>query len=161
VRVLALDHAAQGVRVNALSPGAVVTDRLLSHFATAEAALARLYPLDVDRAFRKVREIKRNTVFWSTGAESQQALRQGDAVMGLLWNTRAMLVQRDTQDRVRFTWNQGILQPSVWTVPKGNPSGKNAMRLIRAMQEPGPQVELLRLLGNGPVNPHASRAGAG
>jgi putative spermidine/putrescine transport system substrate-binding protein len=95
-------------------------------------------------------------VFWSTGAESQQALRQGDAVMGLLWNTRAMLVQRDTQDRVRFTWNQGILQPSVWTVPKGNPSGKNAMRLIRAMQEPGPQVELLTQLGNGPVNPAAA-----
>jgi NAD(P)-dependent dehydrogenase (short-subunit alcohol dehydrogenase family) len=47
-RVLALDHAEQGIRVNALSPGAVVTDRLLSRFGSAEAAetaLAPLYPM--------------------------------------------------------------------------------------------------------------------
>ncbi|HEY8610322.1 MAG TPA: ABC transporter substrate-binding protein [Roseomonas sp.] len=116
----------------------------------------QLYPLDVERAFRKVREIRPRAVFWGSGSDSQQIMRQGDAVMGLLWNTRAMLLQRDTQDRIRFTWNQGILQPSVWTVPKGNPAGKDAMRLIRSMQEPAGQVELLRLLGNGPVNPAAA-----
>lgn len=44
-RVLALDHAEQGIRVNALSPGAVVTDRLLSRFESAEAAEAALSPL--------------------------------------------------------------------------------------------------------------------
>ena len=47
-RVLALDHAGDGIRVNALSPGAVPTERLLSRFGTAEqaeAALKHLYPL--------------------------------------------------------------------------------------------------------------------
>lgn len=56
----------------------------------------RLYPLDVERAFRKVRELRPHAVSWGTGAESQQILRQNDAVMGLLWNTRAMLLQRET-----------------------------------------------------------------
>lgn len=47
-KVLALDHAADGIRVNALSPGAVMTDRLVRRFgspAKTEAALRALYPL--------------------------------------------------------------------------------------------------------------------
>jgi putative spermidine/putrescine transport system substrate-binding protein len=116
----------------------------------------KLYPLDVDRAFRKIRAIRPQTVYWGSGSDSQQIMRQGDAVMGLLWNTRATLLQRETQGRIRFTWNEGVLQPSVWTVPKGNPAGKDAFRLIRSMQEPAGQVELLKLLGNGPVNPAAA-----
>jgi len=43
-RALALDHAADGVRVNALSPGAVLTDRLLTIYGSAEAANAALGP---------------------------------------------------------------------------------------------------------------------
>lgn len=47
-RVMALDHAAQNIRVNSLSPGAVITPRLLRRFGTAEAcerALAPLHPI--------------------------------------------------------------------------------------------------------------------
>ncbi len=47
-KVLALDHAADAIRVNALSPGAVLTDRLLRRFGSeveTERALAPLYPL--------------------------------------------------------------------------------------------------------------------
>lgn len=47
-KVMALDHAAEGIRVNALSPGAVMTHRLVHRFGTEEAveeALRHLYPL--------------------------------------------------------------------------------------------------------------------
>ena len=44
-RVMALDHAGQGIRVNALSPGAVLTDRLLKRLGSAQAAEAALVPL--------------------------------------------------------------------------------------------------------------------
>lgn len=44
-RSLALDVAAQGVRVNSVSPGAVATDRLVEQFGSAEAAEDRLAPL--------------------------------------------------------------------------------------------------------------------
>ena len=37
-KAMALDHAAQGIRVNCLSPGPVETDRFLRNFASREAA---------------------------------------------------------------------------------------------------------------------------
>ncbi len=41
-RAMALDHAADGIRVNSLSPGAVLTERLLDTYGSAEAANAAL-----------------------------------------------------------------------------------------------------------------------
>jgi NAD(P)-dependent dehydrogenase (short-subunit alcohol dehydrogenase family) len=43
-KVMALDQAAQGIRVNTLSPGAVATRRLLANHGTAAQAAAALAP---------------------------------------------------------------------------------------------------------------------
>jgi NAD(P)-dependent dehydrogenase (short-subunit alcohol dehydrogenase family) len=43
-KVLALDHAADGIRVNSLSPGAVLTERLVRMFGSPEAAVDTLAP---------------------------------------------------------------------------------------------------------------------
>jgi putative spermidine/putrescine transport system substrate-binding protein len=117
----------------------------------------RLYPLDVDRAMRKLREIRPHLIGWQTGAQSQDLLRTGEVVMGNVWNTRATLLHRETNGRIDWTWNQGILAPGVWVVPKGNPAGRaGAMRFIASTQAPERQVTLLRLMGQGPANPAAS-----
>ncbi|MFX5656770.1 extracellular solute-binding protein, partial [Acinetobacter baumannii] len=56
-------------------------------------ALDQLYPLDVDRALKKIAEIKDHLVLWDTGASSQQLFRDGEVTMGQLWHTRANLLQ--------------------------------------------------------------------
>jgi len=43
-KVMALDHAAEGIRVNTLSPGAVWTERLMARNASLEEANAKLAP---------------------------------------------------------------------------------------------------------------------
>ena len=43
-RAMALDHADDGIRVNSLSPGAVLTERLLDTYGSAGAAEAALAP---------------------------------------------------------------------------------------------------------------------
>jgi NAD(P)-dependent dehydrogenase (short-subunit alcohol dehydrogenase family) len=43
-RAIALDHAADNVRVNSLSPGAVMTDRLTALYGSREAVNAALAP---------------------------------------------------------------------------------------------------------------------
>lgn len=62
-RVLALDHAADGIRVNALSPGAVMTERLVDVFGSEEAALARLSPLHPAGRIGHVDEIAKAALF--------------------------------------------------------------------------------------------------
>jgi putative spermidine/putrescine transport system substrate-binding protein len=115
----------------------------------------QLYPLDQERAFKKLATIKDHCLYWNSGAESQSLLRDGECVMGLLWNTRANLLKRDGAG-IDFTYNQGLLQPGLWVVPKGNPAGKEAFRAIASMQAPEGQVKLLASMGNGPANPAAA-----
>ena len=44
-KIMALDHGAQGIRVNSLSPGAVLTSRVIKRYGSAEAVRAKLGPL--------------------------------------------------------------------------------------------------------------------
>lgn len=118
----------------------------------------KLYPLDVKRAFDKIRQIKSDCLFWKSAAESVALLRDGEVVMGNTWNTRAQALRRDTNARVNWIWDEGILQTAVWAVPKGNPAGRElAMKFVASMQDPAGEVELLRLLTSGPANPAATR----
>lgn len=117
---------------------------------------AALYPLDADRAFRKLATIKDALLTWDTGAQSQSLLRDGEVAMGWLWHTRANLLKRDTAGQIDWTFDDGLLQPGLWTVPKGNPAGAQAMVAIAAMQAPPGQISLLGAMGNGPANPAAA-----
>lgn len=117
--------------------------------------LDKLYPLDVKRAFAKIATIRKDLLFWSSGSESQSLMRDGECVMGLLWHTRGNILRRETQGRVDYTFKDGLLQPGLWVVPKGNPAGKEAFVAIASMQQPEGQIKLLAAMGNGPANPAA------
>ncbi|MDQ0314128.1 ABC transporter substrate-binding protein [Amorphus orientalis] len=116
-----------------------------------------LYPLDIERANKKIADFKDNVVsFWGGGAESQSVMLNGDASMALIWSTRARLLVQDTDGEIDFTWDQGILSPGSSGVLKNNPAGpKPAMEYIASAQIPERQVVLFELLGNGPANPAA------
>ena len=122
---------------------------------SAGVPLDKVYPIDEKLAWAQLKKIKDQCVYWSNGTESEQIMRTGEASMGILWHTRAKVLFDETKGKIDFTWNQGILQAGIFVVPKNNPSGKEVMRLLRSMQEPEPQIELLKFLGNGPTNPKA------
>jgi putative spermidine/putrescine transport system substrate-binding protein len=119
--------------------------------------MANLYPLDVRASLERVRQIRRNLVFWTSGAESEQFMRTGEAVMGQIWHTRAKVLEQETNGRIKFIWNQGILQPGIMVSPRGNPAGAMVQNFMASMlANAEPQVELLKFLGNGPTNPRAA-----
>ncbi|MGF7160492.1 putative spermidine/putrescine transport system substrate-binding protein [Rhodoligotrophos appendicifer] len=118
----------------------------------------KLYPLDVDRAFKKIKAFSPNIAgFWGSGAESQQLMLEGEASMGLLWNTRAKLIDKDSEGKITYGFAEGFLGPSSWAIMKDNPAGAEAANaFIASAQDPAGQVKLLELLGNGPANPAAA-----
>jgi putative spermidine/putrescine transport system substrate-binding protein len=117
----------------------------------------KVYPIDIDLAVGKLKELKSNLITWNTGSQSQDVLRNGEVTMVQAWHSRSATLYKESKGKFTWTWNEGLMNVDVWSVPKNNPAGtENAMRLIAFTQDPQRQIELLRILGNGPVNPAAA-----
>jgi putative spermidine/putrescine transport system substrate-binding protein len=117
----------------------------------------KIYPIDVKRALEKIREIKEHTIFWKTGAQSEDLVRQEEVVAGNMWSNRANLLRIEMKDAIAWPWEGAVVAPAVWLVPKGNPAGKEAaMKFINHALEPDGQIELFKLIGMSPSNPAAA-----
>lgn len=115
----------------------------------------KLYPLDLKRAHDKIAAFKDNVVsYWGGGAESQQVMLSGDASMGLIWSTRAAVLDKDSGGQIKFIWDQGLISPGAMAVIKNNPAGKaSAMAFIASTTDPSKQLVMFQMLGQGPANP--------
>ena len=69
----------------------------------------KLYPLDVDRAFRKLEQIKPSiATWWTSGGQSAQLIADGEVDMIQAWNGRVSAVQKEG-GAVTYGYNDAIL----------------------------------------------------
>jgi putative spermidine/putrescine transport system substrate-binding protein len=115
----------------------------------------KLYPLDLDRAFRKMDEIKPHIkVWWQQGSQSQQLIRDGEVDMICMWNARAQeLIDQGLP--LEIVWNQAENAMGTWFVPKGTPRAKWAWEFINLAVQPDHQAAFCNRLPYGPSNPRA------
>ena len=119
----------------------------------------RLYPLDVDRAFRKLEEIKPHlALWWSSGAQSVQLLNDNEIDMEAIWNGRAQAAIEGGA-AAAYTFNQGIYDVECFMVPKGARNAAMAMKVINVMLDPRNQATAASMIDYGPVNPKAYDTG--
>lgn len=105
----------------------------------------KLYPIDVDRAFRKLDQIKPHVVtWWATGAQQVQLLLDGEVTMGTVWNGRVAPLKRENKP-VEISWEGGALQPSFWAIPKGAKHPREAMMYMNGRLDVDKAVEFLKL----------------
>ncbi len=69
-KVLALDHAAEGIRVNSLSPGAVETERLVHRFGSMERAREAIASKHILGRLAQSEEIAEGAVFLASDESS-------------------------------------------------------------------------------------------
>ncbi|PRA52741.1 ABC transporter substrate-binding protein [Ochrobactrum sp. MYb68] len=89
-----------------------------------------LFPLDVERAFAKLEQIKPNiVVWWKTADQSQNILRTGEVVMSMMGSGRASTLIASGEP-IKFTWNQGIKDTGMWAVLKNAKNKEGAIKFI-------------------------------
>jgi putative spermidine/putrescine transport system substrate-binding protein len=115
----------------------------------------KLYPLDVDRAFKKLDSIKKHVaVWWTGGAQTTQLLQSGEVDMVPTWNARAQTVT-DAGGPVKIEWNQGLYSIEGWGIAKGNPKANTARKFVAYTANAKRQAAFTPHLAYGPTNPNA------
>jgi putative spermidine/putrescine transport system substrate-binding protein len=111
---------------------------------------SQLYPIDVKRALNKLGTIKNELIWWETGAQSVQYMVSGEAVIGQLWNGRA--VSAGESAPVALAWGEWMHSDAYWVVPKGAPHKQAAMEALKYFTSPAAQARFTSYLPYGPTN---------
>ena len=115
----------------------------------------KLYPMDLDRAFRKMDELKPHIkVWWHDGAQSQQLIRDAEVDMIAMWSARAVDLIKDNVP-LELVWDGAELYWANLVVPKGDPNAKAAWQFAGFVAQAKPQADFAMLLPYGPANPGA------
>ncbi|WP_321343172.1 ABC transporter substrate-binding protein [uncultured Draconibacterium sp.] len=112
--------------------------------------------LDIERAFRKLDEIKPYIkVWWTTGQQPIQLLADGEVVMAGAFGARLWTAEHLDNRPLALTWNQSIADVDYWAVPKGAKDKELAMKFINSSLQPEKQVNFSKIFPLGPTNKRA------
>jgi putative spermidine/putrescine transport system substrate-binding protein len=116
-------------------------------------------PGGIERALKKIRELKPHiAVWWSSGAQHAQLMKDGEVDMTTGWNGRFDVVAKDG-GKVAYTFNQGLLDYDCFAVPKGAPNRDAAMKFLAEISKPAYQAEFTKYITYGPTNKKAYELG--
>ncbi|MDA7087703.1 ABC transporter substrate-binding protein [Pseudomonas sp. SA3-5] len=107
----------------------------------------------VDRAFRKLDELKPNIQWWEAGAQPPQYLASGDVVMSSAYNGRIAAVQDESN--LQVVWNGGIYDFDSWAIPRGATNQEEAKQFIAFSVQAQPQKVFAENIAYGPAKKQA------
>ena len=111
-------------------------------------------PAGVDRAFKKLDQIKPFIQWWEAGAQPPQLLASGDLVMSSAYNGRIDAAQKEGKN-LKIVWNGSIYDVDSWAIPKGAPKKAEAMKFISFASKPENQKVYSGEIAYGPTNSKA------
>jgi putative spermidine/putrescine transport system substrate-binding protein len=113
----------------------------------------------IERAIDKVRELKPHiSVFWTSGAQHAQLMKDGEVDMTTGWNGRFDNAKKDGAN-VMYSFNQALLDYDCFAVPKGAPNRDTAMEFLNEISKPEYQDDLPKYITYGPTNKAAYDTG--
>ncbi len=107
------------------------------------------------RAINKIRELKPHIeVFWDSGAQQAQLMKDGEVDMTTGWNGRFDNAKKDGAT-VGYTFNQALLDYDCFAMPKGAPNKDTAMKFLAEISKAEYQANLPFHITYGPTNKKA------
>ena len=90
---------------------------------------AKAFPMDLDRAYKKLDSIKPNVAaWWKSSDQFMQIAQGGEAVMLMAYASRAIMLAKS--GGFDFTYSQGLPVVGYWAVLKGGPNTDEAMQFL-------------------------------
>ncbi|MGE0802038.1 MAG: ABC transporter substrate-binding protein [Lautropia sp.] len=125
---------------------------------TLEAALLadgvpadKLYPLDIDRAFRSLDRIKPYvTAWWEAGAKPVQMLIDGEATLVFQGNARFQSIKKQGGP-IDLVWAQGLQTYENWVIPRGSKRKEAALKFIAFASTAQAQADITKYYDYGPT----------
>ncbi|MCK0198131.1 extracellular solute-binding protein [Ancylobacter sp. 6x-1] len=90
----------------------------------------KLYPLDLDRAFKKLDSIKSDVIWWSNGDDAIRLISSGECSMGIAWSGRVYSAVKNDKAPLAINWKDSLYAQAVYAVPKGAPNAAAGQALI-------------------------------
>ena len=114
----------------------------------------KIYPIDADRAFKKLNEIKPYIkVWWTSGGQQQQLIQDEEVDLIAMWNGRAIdSIKKGAPYEI--VWNQALFggYDEAWVLLKGAPNLQGGMKLLDFVGRAEPQACFARAMYYGPTN---------
>jgi putative spermidine/putrescine transport system substrate-binding protein len=127
-------------------------DSLEQALLADRVSLDKLYPLDVERAFKKLDTIKPHiAVWWTGGAQSTQLIQSGEVDIISGWNARFQAAI-DGGTPAKIVWNQGLYSIEGWGIPKACPRADVAREFVKFCSGAEQQAAFTEILAYGPTN---------
>lgn len=133
----------QGPKMNlefALMADGVPADQVYEVLATSEG---------VDRAFKKLDELKPNIVWWTSGNQPMQLLTSGEVAMTTTYHTRVRGVNASEGRDIKLSYDGAMFLVDSWVILAGSPNLDDAYKLLDYMSRPDVQAKWPSELGGG------------
>ena len=114
-----------------------------------------LFPLDYDRAMKKLDTIKDDIVFFETNAQCPQLIRDGEATVGMCLTGRVVNAIKDGAN-LEMEWNQNISGSGAVSIVKGTKNLPAAQAFVAYMLGADTNAELSNYIAYGPTNKNAA-----
>ena len=102
----------------------------------------------VDRAFRKLDQLKPYIVWWQAGADAVRILGSGDVLMTTAPSGRIVTANRVEHRNFGVQWNASLARVRSWAVLKGSPNLRQALQFLYLAGTPAIEARMQERSGD-------------
>ena len=114
-------------------------------------------PDGVNRAFKKLDQLRPNLIWWETGAQPLQLLASGEVVMTSAYNGRITGINRTEGRKFRVVWPGSIYAVDSWVILKGAENREVGQKFLAFASEPDNLAKLPKFVAYGLPRPEAMK----
>ena len=114
-------------------------------------------PEGLDRAFKKLDEIKPQIQWWEAGDQPPSWLASGDVAMSIAYSSRVVSAQSEGKN-IQMVWERFVYFIDSWVIMAGTPHEDTAYKFLSFFAKPEPQIEFVKRFAYGVPSIAAAKA---